>query len=265
MLTHGRDQLETLASGCVLAAQPQVNDWMVDEWDMTESDVVAAIDVYDAVLDGGSEGIEALLLESGIDITELLFDPDHSREEITRSDICEYSAAGLMIADGSCSPDTMFMPNVPKMSRRKSDSGIDIIDVTLLSEDSDELVDGEAITVVSVKHTLQSTTASLRNALVRSVSPEEFTNPYLMSQLRVLNGNLQMEGVSEGAAARVYFFIRDFHRSESVEIVAVGVVPPDLKADFRQELQRLPQTASPIKSFRAIYFPALADVHERCG
>src|SRR5262252_347270 len=132
MLTHGRDELIALAERCVIDHLGEVNGWNVDSWDMENMDVEAAIKVYAAVLTGGAtDPVIALLATSGLDLTEALNDVAHSRDEITRSDLTELTAAASMIAEPGCNIDYMYMPNVPKMSRRKSDSGVDIF-VTLL-------------------------------------------------------------------------------------------------------------------------------------
>jgi hypothetical protein len=160
----------------------------------------------------------------------------------------------------------MHMPNVPKMSRRKSDSGVDIFVVTVReTSDSEDLTDGEHLTVASVKHTVDPKTAGgMRWKLAASLAPGELSAPYVTSQLRVLNARLRQEGLNAQSASRVYLFLRDFPHPKIVDLFAVGVVDPDLKDNLIQQAQLLPHPHGGNGRFRMILVPGLRNIDRRC-
>jgi len=233
---------------------------------MTDEALTTSVDAYQAVLLGGAEDVIDLLTESGLDLSSLLLTPDDKRDEITRSDLCELIAAGSVIADSKCRIDSMVMPNVPKMSRRKSDSGLDIVDVVLQhGGEPSELSGAESLVVVSIKHSVQASTSALRYALVESVSDRELTQAYLATQLRVLSARLLESGLPAAEAQRVYLFLRDFFQSPRVTIMAIGLTDATLVDDFRYQMSNLPETSSPNIGFRCIFVPDLPLAHERCA
>jgi len=266
MLAHGRDELMALAEQCVIESRHDVNGWHVDVWNMSDLNVDSAISIYSAVLTGGAtDPVMTLLADSGVDLTEALNDVVRKKDLITRSDLTELTAAASMIAEPGCNVDSMYMPNVPKMSRRKSDSGIDIF-VTALrnAAGADDLYDDEYLTVASVKHTVDETASGMRWKLADSLSDRELSVSYMAQQLRVLNARLQQEGLTKEQAARVYLFLREFPQPERVDLFAIGIVTPDLKDDLSHHVQLLPMANRPGRTFRMIFFPGLADVHRRC-
>jgi hypothetical protein len=266
MLVHGREAILALASGCQIQRLSDVNGWHVDLWEMDETDVDAAVDAYNALLAGGATpSVLALLNEAGLDLSRYLVE-DESKEDITRADLTELTAAASLMAAPGCDVDTMQMPNVPKMSRRKSDSGFDVSTVILrddLAEDVD-LQDGERLTIASVKHTVAGSAGSMRWKLVHSLS-SELTQQYVTTQLRVLNGQLQREGRAKGVASRIYYFTRDFPRPDIVNLFAIGVVDSDLKDDLAHHVGLLPDIGKSERTFRMIALPGLRTVHERCA
>ena len=153
MLAHGKSEVEALAARCSVTELDDVNGWRVDVWNMDDLDVDGAVAIYESVLEGGaSDSIIELLAEGGMDLNALL--TDTGKDDITRSDITELTAAASLVSTLGCDVDRMYMPNVPKMSRRKSDSGIDIFVVLVNTSHAaaEELEDGEHLTIASVKH-----------------------------------------------------------------------------------------------------------------
>ncbi len=267
MISHGRRELQSLADRCDLEEADDANGWSVDVWRMDDGDVLAAIAAYDAVLAGGTDTddpVLALLLTDGYDLNSLLTDNGSGKDDITRSDLTEYVAAATMVAADGCDLDRMHMPNIPKMARRKSDSGIDVFDVSLATSDAPELTAGDHLTIGSVKHTIDTSTSGMRYKLAASLSDAELSAPYLMQQLRVLNGRLLQEGQDPGVASRVYLFLRDFPAESFVALVGVAVTAPDLEGDLAHHVTLLPAVTGAKRTFRKVFLPGLRTVHERC-
>ncbi len=205
-----------------------------------------------------------LLERAGIDLPGLLLAEEATVPKITRADLTELTAAASMIAADECDAVRMHMPNVPKMSRKKSDSGVDVFDVSLGGGDPNDLTPQDHLVLASVKHTVRSNAGNLRWALVNSLT-NELSHPYLAAQLRVLDGRLQQEGMQKTSAARVYMFLRDFPAADAVDLVAVGVVAPDVEDSLREHIALLPQVNGPgRRKFRMILFPGLKAIHKRC-
>jgi hypothetical protein len=266
MLAHGKSEVEALAIQCSITVRDDANGWRVDVWNMSEVDVDGAVAIYEAVLEGGaSDPIIRLLAEGGMDLNALL--ADTGKDEITRSDLTELAAAASLVAVPGCDVDLMYMPNVPKMSRRKSDSGIDIFVAVVNAGQTtaEELEDAEHLTIASVKHTVKTDSANdIRWKLVNSLSENELSAPYLASQLRVLNARIQQEGLSKSAASRLYLFLRDFPQRDTVDLFAVAIADPDLGDDLDHQVTLLPDANQSARTFRIILMPGLRAVHERC-
>jgi hypothetical protein len=266
MLAHGKSEVEALAARCTVTECDDVNGWRVDVWNMDDLDVDGAVAIYEAVLEGGaSDSIIELLAEGGMDLNALL--ADTGKGEITRSDITELTAAASLAAAPGYDVDLMYMPNVPKMSRRKSDSGIDIFVAVVNASHTtaEELEDGEHLTIASVKHTVKADSASdMRWKLANSLAEKELSAPYLASQLRVLNARMQQEGFSQSSASRVYLFLRDFPQRDTVDLFAIAIAEPDLGDDLHHQVTLLPDAGQSHRTFRMILMPGLRTVHERC-
>lgn len=249
-----------------MTAAQAANGWTVEIWELDDDDVDAAIAVYAAVLGGGAtDPVIALLAEQGIDLPTLLIDEAAAKDDITRSDLTELIAAATLLAVDGWSASELHMPNVPKMSRRKSDSGIDVFAVRL--EDvagGEELGPAEALELVSVKHTIDDSAAGMRWKLATSLSDRELSKAYVAQQLRVLSGHLRREGSTLEAAARVYFFLRDFPKAVGIHLVAAGIVAPGLKDDLAHHVTLLPENPGGRLTFRQIFVPELPTVAERC-
>lgn len=267
MLVHGRQEILALSERCDISPQAEVRGWHVDIWHLDEADVNASVGAYNAVLAGGvTDPVLALLSKAEVDLNKLLIDENHDKADITRSDLTEFAAAASLIVSPGCNIDEMHMPNIPKMSRKKSDSGLDVAVVTLdeAATDSEDLNETEHLTIASVKHTVDTTSGGMRWKLVDSLSDRELSYSYLTSQLRVLNGRLRQEGMSGQLAARIYLFLRDFPRMRSVDLFAIGVVDIDLESDLLHQIEMLPDADRENRSFRGILLPGLRRIHERC-
>lgn len=265
MLAHGRNEVVALSKRCRLAALADANGWHIDAWHMDDIDIEAAIAIYAAVLAGGmTDPVAALLNESGIDLNRLLNDYEHHNDRITRSDLTELAAAASLVAAPGCDIDQMHMPNVPKMSRRKSDSGVDVFAASLQDLEDVDLRPDEQLVIASVKHTVGDSASSMRGKLADSLSGKELTIAYLASQLRVLNARMRQEGLSESSAARLYLFLRDFPSARNISLYAFGFVDADLNLDLIHQVSLLPDASGPSHTFRMVIMPGLRDVHSRC-
>lgn len=263
MLPHGHAELVLLASHCEAAPSFSASGWIIDAWTMSEPAVDAAVEVYRAILLGDrSTEARNLLAEQGIDLDALLMG-DSSKDDITRSDVTELIAAASVAARNSWDPQLFHMPNVPKMARKKSDSGIDVMGVKLDANGGPVLGAGERLLFVSVKHSVSETTQGLRSKLALSVSDTDLTPAYVAQQLRVLKGRLQSEGVPENVADRVWQFIQHIWDEEKVDHVAVGVADILVKTDFDHHIGLLPATST-AKHFRAVHVPGLRELASRC-
>lgn len=233
---------------------------------MTTDDVAAAADTYAAVLSGGSEQVvSGVLAQYGIELESLLLEEDQGKDDITRSDLTELITAASMLAYDGADLDSMHMPNVPKMSRRKSDSGIDVFDVHLdENADADDLGASDRLTIASVKHTVSDSTGNVRWALVHSTTTE-LTVAYMTAQLRVLNGRLIQEGRSAQLAARVYLFLREFPDPTSIKIIAAAAISPANEEDMQHHITLLPVAREDsLRQFRVVLIPGIETVHEAC-
>lgn len=271
MLPHGTGKLSALAAQCSTTAVVSVNGWDVDVWDMTASDVDLAVDVYNEVLAADktpTDPVIAKLSSQGVDLLKLLGAPGTGLELVTRADIAECAAAASVIAEDGYLTTSMLMPNIPKMARRKSDSGVDVFDVKLASPAAGPdapLGAGERLGLTSVKHTLSAGAAGrLRLDIQYSMSPKvDLSQTYLAAQLRVVEGRLRDGGMPAADAGRVFFFLPDFPDETWVAMCGVAVVDPSLRADMVDQMKNLPTVAGGHK-FRIVTFPDLANVHTRC-
>ncbi len=183
VLVHCEAEILELASACTPSKHSSpVDDWTVDIWRMTDDHVELAIAAYTALLAGGvnfESEIAEILSDEGIDLHQMLMADGSGTEKITRADLCELVlAASLIGADGGLS-DRLFMPNVPKMSRRKSDSGIDIFEARLDRAETGGLLSMESLHLTSVKHSISPSTYDVRSKLQVSISEKELHPTYM--------------------------------------------------------------------------------------
>jgi hypothetical protein len=215
--------------------------------------------VYHALLAGGLDDQIANALEGhGIDALALLTDEGGARDVITRSDLTELAAAAAAIAVDDWPYETMTLPNVPKGSRARSESGIDVLSVALdVDSESTELMEGETLYIGSVKHTIDDP-SDCRYKLARSVSPTDVTLPYIAHQLRILSGQLEMAGIN---GRRVYLFLRGFPDDDHVEVAITGAVDGALRAEFLAQMSHLPQVTGR-RRCRHLLFDDLEHLHD---
>lgn len=258
-------RLGLLAEGCrvvqVTRTGAEDDGWSVDSWALEPSDIDRLLDAYrELLVPSCDDQVQALLHDTGIDLDALLADADGAREMITRADLCELAAAASLLAAGNWPAERLVMPNVPKGSRKKSESGIDILSSTLEPEQDGALAPGEMLLLASVKHTLTSAT-TLRTSLVASVL-KELTPVYLATQLRVYKARLDLLEPRLNTD-RVFLFLDGFPDDDHVRIVALAVVDPDMEQDLAAQLQKLPGVPEGVYSMRILYVPGLAGLHER--
>lgn len=270
MLPHGSAELAVLAGQCVVTSLNTINGWDVDVWDMAPADVDGAVNTYNAVHAAGTtpqDPVIAKLAGKGINVMNLLAGPGQGLDLVTRSDVAEYAAAASVIATDGFTDQTMQMPNIPKMARRKSDSGVDILDIKLDAAQpgtSAALVAGERLGLASVKHTTTQYASPLRLNVQHSISHRhELSRSYLMAQLRFVHGRLVAEGMPHDKALRAFLFMDDFPDPAYVGLYGIAVVDPKLRDDMVDQMQNLP-TVSGGHKFRIITFPDLENVQSRC-
>lgn len=270
MLPHGTAELAVLAGQCVVTSLGTINGWHVDVWDMSTTDVDRAVDTYNAVHAAGTtaqDQVVTKLAGKGIDVMKLLAAPGQGLDLVTRSDVAEYAAAASVIATDGFTDHTMQMPNIPKMARRKSDSGVDVLDIKLDPAQpgaSPTLVVGEQLGLASVKHTTTDHASPLRLNVQNSISHKhELSQSYLMAQLRFVHGRLVAEGVAHDQATRTFLFMDNFPDPAHVGLYGIAVVNPKLRHDMVDQMQNLPTVTGGYK-FRIITFPDLENVQDRC-
>lgn len=259
------DQLGVLAGGCRVVQVTRTggpdDGWAVDAWTLCAADIERLLDAYRGLLvPSYDQQVQDLLRSRGIDLDALLVDEAGARDMITRADLCELAAAASLLAASGWPAHRLHMPNIPKGSRKKSESGIDAISTTLHPDETGDLIAGELLLLASVKHTVASA-ASLRYALVNSVI-QEFSQVYLTTQLRVYEERLRL--IEPGLTAeRLFLFLDRFPDDDHVRIVAVAVVDPALEQELAAQLLKLPDVPDGVYSIRILYVPGLADLHER--
>jgi len=270
VLVHVQSEFEAALSECTCVDHRVINGWNVDTWRMTDFGVERVTECYRALLVGvldssGAPEIEKLLLDEGVPLRALLIDEEGSADRITRSDACELAAAVSFVAHDKWPLESLHMPNVPKGSRAKSESGIDVMAI-MLNPDApmEELATDERLLLGSVKHTVVTPTADLLSKLIHSVSTDELTPVYVAQQLRVLAGRLEQAG--EPRSGRVFLMLRQFLNADHVKISAVAVVDSEAINDVETRLsRRLPHVKIGAAHLRIIAVPNLPTIHERCA
>jgi hypothetical protein len=259
------ERLGVLAAGCSVIQVSRtggLGGWVIDSWTLRPEDVDRLLEVYrELLIPSYEERVKRLLHGRGIDLDVLLADDDRASELVTRADLCELAAAASLLAADGWPVGRLAMPNVPKSSRRRSESGIDVMSTTL-AEGDDGLSAGELLFLASVKHTLTSA-SRLRSELVASVT-EELSSAYVATQLRVYEERLRLLE-PELNTDRLFLFLDQFPHPDHVRVVAVAVVDPDLKRDLTGQLRNLPQVLERVYSLRIIYLRGLARLHQKAA
>lgn len=258
MITHAREELEHLSTLLTNWVDDPVAGWVVETWDVDEPTRAQAIAAYEAILLGGSSGAAQVLAEFDVDLTSLLVAPARSADKITRADVIELLAAAMLIRDGF-SADELFLPNIPKMSRKKSDSGLDVTAIRLgaVADGSEDL-----LWIASVKHSINaSSAADVRWKVADSLTRSSLSSAYLSVQFRVLNAKLREQGVAKDDAQRIYYFLRD---DAPVRIIGVAAVASDLADDLAGQVEAITQAEWADAVFRKVGFPRLRQLADDC-
>lgn len=264
-IPHARAELLALGSSCSCTNAHKVAGWAVDDWVLDADDIDGAIKTYEAVIAGGSSpDVHAILRHAGVDLDALLKAPQSASDLVTRADVVELIAAAAHLGWDHWPIDAMHMPNIAKMSRGKSDSGLDVTTVTLAGAPTDALAPDDQLFISSVKHTLDTNTASLRYNLVKSVTAD-LSRPYMAAQLRFLNGELVKAGMAPATAAKIFLLLRDWPDYDHVYLHAVAAILPAARTHLETQLvDNLPQVTSNRHGFRVLTIDGLDTLHERC-
>ena len=263
MIPHAKAEVQALASNSAVVAGRKRAGWNTQSWDFTAADVDRMVAAYKALLLPVIDpDLDDLLADLNI---AALAPPVRSEmhEQVARADAIELAAAASVIASDGLLADELFMPNVPKQSDAASERGIDVIGIHLNVQEQDRKpVVGDQLVLVSVKHSIQSTTDDLRRKLIRSVTVE-FTNVYIYQQLRYLHGLLIQAHIPIHAAARVFGFMEDMWSRDDVLVVCVGAAAPDPDSDVASQVGKL-ETIVPVpRTFRTLTVPQIKVLHER--
>lgn len=267
MIPHGGPELLALAAGCTTSNVRVVGGWQIDDWRLTERDVARLADVYRAVLmaDTATSGsnIHELLELGDVKLEALLLDEEGANDRVTRADAVELAGAASLLAAEAWPPDTLRMPNVPALSRAKSESGNDAMAVTLDEAASTELTANEALYVASMKHTVARRTSDLRLKLVSSVTVPEMTMAAMARNLRPFAAWLKERGMRQEQVERIYLFLRDWPDFSCVRIHAIAAIDVSKAREFEEQLQLLPTVDPGTYKLRVLLIPELATLHER--
>ncbi|MFJ2757370.1 hypothetical protein ACIO3S_17335 [Nocardioides sp. NPDC087217] len=260
MLPHARDEVQALADNCAVVSLESNNGWDVEQWHLTDDDVTRAVAAYQAILSISlDDELDALLVELEID---RLGPPPVTKQhaKVARADAIELVAAATVVSVEQTHLDNLYMPNVPKMSEAKSDSGIDVIGVELDPTTTGPIVAGERLILVSVKHTIQKHASGMRDLLEKSVD-DDLTLAYLYRQLITVNGRMKEQGLGEGAN-RVMHFLGQVG-TPNVRIVCVGAASPTPACNLDDQPSLLSPSNKPDAHFRMLFVPGLETLHDQ--
>lgn len=262
MIPHARDEIKALAVHSAVVSLGSMDGWSVQQWTLTDEDVERAVAAYQAILSVDlNDELDQLLEDMGVDaLGPPAVTTQHA--QVMRADAMELVAAATAIAFDSAGIDDLHMPNVPKMAGQKSDSGIDLIGITLHTDAVGPLVAGERLLLVSVKHTVDKYASGMRAKLEKSIS-EDLSAPYLHRQLHTLHGRLIQGGVSALTAERVFYFLRETLSHPQVRLVCVAAAPPPPACNLPNQVAQLSDIGAPDAHFRMLLVPGLPALHER--
>lgn len=262
MVVHVEGELLALAATCQLTHVRTSGLLRLDCWVTDQPAEDALVDTYSALL-APNEVLEAeaneVLQQVGVDLQGLLLDSDSDRDVVTRSDCAELAAAAAHVSIDDWPVECLHMPNIPKASRRKSDSGIDLMSLRLLRDAEGPLTNEEAVLLSSVKSRKDSGSQSVQAALA-SVS-EMLDRPYLAQQLRVFHGHLRQRGVA-GNLARIFHVLAETGHS-NIRIHAVAVTSAGQHDRADEESEQAEGVEREMK-LRGIFINQFADFHQRC-
>ncbi len=267
MIPHGGPELLALAGGCTCSNARLIRGWQVDDWLMTEEDLNRLADAYRAVLLGDTAAATSPILEllelGQVKLETLLLDEEGANDRVTRADAVELAGAASLLRADQWPPETLRMPNVPALSRAKSESGNDAMAVRLSEGILGDLSAEEALYVASMKHSIAPRTSDVRLKLVRSVQPPEMSTAAMARNLRPFAARLKELGMRQEEAERIYLFLRDWPDFSCVAIHAIAAIDVSQAEEFEVQLQHLPEVEPSTYRLRVILIPELATLHER--
>ncbi|MBT9273560.1 hypothetical protein KMZ32_05645 [Phycicoccus sp. MAQZ13P-2] len=260
MLPHARAEITALAHHSAPASQGKAQGWNVQLWELTEEDVARVGAAYRALLAvAPTDELSQLLVDMGIDALGPVPSTDQ-HAKVARADAMELAAAATALSVDGATIDTLHMPNIPKMAGMKSDSGIDIVGVELDPTEDGELVDGERLLIVSVKHTTSKYASGMRGKLEKSIS-EDLSGPYLYRQLTTVHGRMIQSGVTPETAQRVFHFLRETLTNPKVRLVCVAAAAPPPDCNLPDQPSQLLETQAPDAHFRMLLVPKISSLH----
>ncbi|HEX8770785.1 MAG TPA: hypothetical protein VF711_08460 [Acidimicrobiales bacterium] len=271
MLASALRELPTLAELVECDANETHQGWECDTWALGPRAERALHAVYAELLTGHPtedqdfEELKAVLAARGVHLDALLVEVERDEEtvnQVTRADGCELAAAASVIALDDWPIETTHLPNVPKQSRAKSESGLDAVAAALDgSGPADRLGANEHLYIASVKHTVGKDVAGLRRRLIASVTAE-WTMPYVARQLEVFFLHLTSV-LPRVVASRVFFAMEsdslDWGRAS---LVLVGTVDAGARAAAEADRTNLSRVAG-ARRFRTIAIARIDEFHER--
>lgn len=262
MLPHARDEITALAQHSAVVSLAAVQGWNVQEWQLSPDDVERAVAAYQALLSVDlDDELDQLLVDMGVDRLGPAATTDQ-HAKVARADAIELIAAATVISVDDVDIDDLHMPNVPKMASQKSDSGIDVIGVELDPAASGDIVAGERLLIVSVKHTVNKYASNMRGLLEKSVT-DEMPRPYIYRQLTTLHGRMVQSGADPDTAKRVFHFLRETLTHPQVRVICVAAGAPPPACNLPDQPAQLAKTDMPDAHFRMLLVPDLATLHKK--
>jgi hypothetical protein len=257
-------RLAELGGNCSITAHADLNGWQRDHCIISDAALPSLIAAYEALLVPDiEEAVEAALADAGIVLSTLLVAPAGGRDEITRSDACELAAVAALLVHDAWPSELLHMPNIPKGSRRKSESGIDIMTTSLeVDGPVDYLRDTEAVYLGSVKHTTTERNDRLVDALIVSLTAS-LTPEYLACQLRVLDHVVHTHRPT-APRGRLFLVLRDFPRTPHLRLAAVAAVDLSQLDAALAVTRDLPVVVPEVYKFRITGIHGLPELHTLC-
>lgn len=253
-----------LADCCKPARSDPSNGWTIDAWGLSEDAVGHLVKAYRESFSPTLESrINERLNKAGIDLNKLLFDsttitkPQH--EKVVRADLTEFAAAASLIAVEGIQADYTCLANLSKGSRKKSDSGIDVVAIKPHGEAADLSNEADYLLILcSVKHTTKKA-SNMRGKLVASVT-DDLSIPYLSTQFVVIYKEYSKAGID---LESIFEKLIDYPRPGSVFIIAAGAVDTNEGENLADQMKHLPMRAGDTYHCRHLLLADIANLHAK--
>lgn len=267
MLVHVNKHLLGLAASLTPTASSMSHGTTLWQYTLTPKEVLTLTKAYEALLAPElDQQVLKFLQAQGIPFHALgVASP--GLPVITRSDATELLAAATLIATEQWDIDLIHMPNAPKQSRRKSESGLDVVELRLAPSGASHLAPTDRLSIASVKHTIQSDTASCVWQLQKSID-EDVSLPYLLTQLRMLHGQLIKSGHGRPSVDRVFLFLDEFQKPSDASLCSLGGVAVVDANQLSSTIERIRAKEIEFKGWQyvaVIGIPNIALLHEACA